>query len=1224
MLRKLFAILFLFFLANNLWAQKPPDEAVKSLRVAPGMRAELFAAEPMLVNPTCLDVDHRGRVWVCESVNYRCDLRKLPRNRAEGDRVLVLVDTDGDGRADSVHTFYQSPDFIAPLGIAVMPLPDGRGQRVYVCHSPHLYVFDDLDDDLKADGPPRVVLTGFRGYDHDHGLHGVHFGPEGKLYFSVGDSGVENLQASDGRGRKWTSNSTDCRAGTIWRCNLDGTGLELLAHNFRNQYEPAVDSFGTVFTSDNDDDGNQQTRICFVMPGGNYGYHPRGRGESHWHEENPGIVPKVLRTGFGSPTGMCWYESDRLRDVMLRSASGLDPKALYGLLLHTDAGPREVRCFVVQSHGAGFTLEKINLVTSEDTWFRPSDICVAPDGSIFVSDWYDPGVGGHGMGDTSRGRIYRLLPENQQGYRVPNYDLASADGLLAALASPNLATRQGALLKFPQLPDAEQLRLWVHTLRSDASPQVKARLAWAASATQGFESRLIETCRSWLKFDDRELMRKLKHHLEFGPDAEVPPLFLLARVMGQRYGSFDHAPAEIREMFRRAGQLLDHLPTMRELLLALRTADPGEVRRHLPALLRKFDGEDRFYLAAIGIAVGDDPQRRSLLLENFQHQFLGFDRRTAWLIWELRPPALVEQLHERLTDSRLPPEQRAFVLEILSHCPTHVGHNLLLALRDPQALGDLADKVVDVLSRNLQSSWRELRNASELSEIVTGLLAEPRHQRLGIRLVVASGSESLAEKLIDLANSDEADREVRRAAVQALANWKSDRFVIPLATLIDQRDLQVDAVATLGTFATPKALALLEEVLLDNQRPFALRLAAVRAMAGSRPGSQQLLKLHEQKRLPHALVAEAGSLLRSSPFEDMRSRAATLFPAAPKIDPNKLPAIASLLERQGDPRRGKDLLAVKELGCLRCHTVRGVGGNVGPDLSMIGKKASRENLFESLLYPDKAIADQFVQHIILDRQGVTITGVLIEETPEYVLLRDGLAKDHKIPKEDIENRGVSKKSIMPSDLVAHLSEAELVDIVAYLETLKTPALSVDVWQILGPFDNGPGDEGLLKSLAPESDLVRVARDRSLARNPADSGPPNATLPVGPFEGKQGKVSWKTVRPNAEGYVDLAAFFSPNNRQIVSYLYKEIESPSDQEATILFGTDDGCRLWVNGQEVARHTRHEAAQPERDSVPIRLHKGRNTILLKINNGDGPHGFFFTILSDQELRNLPVPEK
>ena len=231
---------------------------------------------------------------------------------------------------------------LAPLGIAIAKDPVGPGYKVFVCQSPDILVFEDKDGDGHADGPPKKLLTGFGGIDHDHGVHGIRIGPDMKLYFSVGDPGglcVHNLQSSDGKGRKWTTNDTDCRAGTIWRCDLDGTNLELIADGFRNEYEPCVDSFGTVFVSDNDDDGQQQTRICYVMPGGDYGYQLPHK-VSHWNEEVPGIVPKVLRTYFGAPTGMCFYEGT------------LFPKKYWGQPLHTDAGPRQVRCYHLTPDGA--------------------------------------------------------------------------------------------------------------------------------------------------------------------------------------------------------------------------------------------------------------------------------------------------------------------------------------------------------------------------------------------------------------------------------------------------------------------------------------------------------------------------------------------------------------------------------------------------------------------------------------------------------------------------------------------------------------------------------------------------------------------------------------------------------------------------------------------------------------------------------------------------------
>src|SRR5262245_31908148 len=119
-------------------AQVPPDKAEATFTVADGMEFKLWASEPLFVNPTCMDIDHKGRVWVCESVNYRCHLHKKPLNRKEGDRIVILEDTKGAGKADKATTFYQAPDFIAPLGIAVAPYPDGKGVKVYVCHSPDI------------------------------------------------------------------------------------------------------------------------------------------------------------------------------------------------------------------------------------------------------------------------------------------------------------------------------------------------------------------------------------------------------------------------------------------------------------------------------------------------------------------------------------------------------------------------------------------------------------------------------------------------------------------------------------------------------------------------------------------------------------------------------------------------------------------------------------------------------------------------------------------------------------------------------------------------------------------------------------------------------------------------------------------------------------------------------------------------------------------------------
>src|SRR5262249_53703891 len=150
-------------------------------------------------------------------------------------------------------------------------------------------------------------------------------------------------------------------------------------------------------------------------------------------------------------------------------------------------------------------------------------------------------------------------------------------------------------------------------------------------------------------------------------------------------------------------------------------------------------------------------------------------------------------------------------------------------------------------------------------------------------------------------------------------------------------------------------------------------------------GTIWLLGANASKQLPESLVAETARLLRNSPHQDLRNRAMLAFPTPGKLDLKKLPELAVLAARKGDAARGRQLLAAcvkNEMQCLKCHTVLSVGGQIGPYLSVIGEKASRENLLESILYPSKAVADQYVTWVIETKQGLTLSGLIVEETPQ--------------------------------------------------------------------------------------------------------------------------------------------------------------------------------------------------------------------------------------------------
>ncbi len=421
-------------------AQVSALESAKQLKPAPGLEATLWASEPMLVNPTNIDVDSRGRVWVTEGLNYRLSRggnRRFQRIE-EADRIKILEDTDGDGKADKM-TVFADRIFPVPMGIAVEEHhdKDGRytGCRVFIGNSPDLLVLEDTDGDDKAD-KRYPLLSGFGGIDSDHGVHGMVLGLDGKLYFTHGDGCCsvqhdhserpQNFDVIDKSGRHvWT----DQLANTM-RVNRDGSRFEIICDRQRNNYETSLNSFGNIFTSDNDDDGNRGCRVIWAMDGGHYGYHTAGS-PRHWGEEVPGNVPKIVGTGNGSPCGIMVYEGELL------------PEEYRGSVLEVDAGTRQVNFFPMSRHGAAFRTEYMVFLSGDDPWFRPVDACAAPDGSVIVADWYDAGVGGHAFSDQTTGRLYRVAPKGQKS-RPVKVDLATPLGLLAALQSPNVATQDAA------------------------------------------------------------------------------------------------------------------------------------------------------------------------------------------------------------------------------------------------------------------------------------------------------------------------------------------------------------------------------------------------------------------------------------------------------------------------------------------------------------------------------------------------------------------------------------------------------------------------------------------------------------------------------------------------------------------------------------------------------------------------------------------------------------
>lgn len=670
---------YVFFCLCLIACSVTPEEPdVPELFLPDDLEATLWAESPMFYNPTNMDVDARGRIWVTEAVNYRTfnnDSTRV-RHHSEGDRVVILEDTDGDGRADVSKVFVQDKDLRAPLGIAVL------GNKVFVSSSPNLIVYTDENGDDVPDSK-EILLTGFGGLDHDHSLHAVVGGPDGNLYFNTGNAGPHVVTDRSG----WTLRSGSVYTGgtpynkvnqgnmksddgRVWvgglalRINPRGEHLKVMAHNFRNAYELAVDSRGDMWQNDNDDQV-VACRTTWLMEGGNAGYFSADGTRywqadqrpwqdvfsAHWHQDDPGVMPAGDNAGAGSPTGVALNESD-----------ALGPR-YRGMLLSADAGRNVVFAYHPKRDRTGYDLGKrINFITSlagdnagyvwNDSaanaqpvkWFRPSDVLFGTDGALYVADWYDPVVGGHQMQDSvGYGRIYRITPKGRQ-LRAPSLDLSTRSGQIEALKSPAVNVRYTALTRLAAA--GAGVIDEVAPLLASENPYYRARAIWLLSLLGEEGIHRVTDLLSGANEDDRLVAFRA-----------------LRQAIPERLLDFSRLLAEDPSAVVR-----------REVIIALRDMPYDEKKDVLLTLVRGYDGEDRWYLEALGAAVEDHASAFTTavrpLLNPDNRSPDQWDQRFASLVWRLHPPEVVGDLVVRATSTRLDERQRSDALTALAFINT--------------------------------------------------------------------------------------------------------------------------------------------------------------------------------------------------------------------------------------------------------------------------------------------------------------------------------------------------------------------------------------------------------------------------------------------------------------------------------------------------------------------------------------------------------------------------
>lgn len=1071
---------------------KIPREALSAIagfQLAPGIEASLFAAEPMVVNPVAITTDEQGAVYVCETFRQEqgvednrehsdwleddlasqsvADRLAMYRKHfpdklkeefgSHEDRVRMLVDLNHDGLADRASVYVNGfDDPLEGTGAGILV----RKSNVYYTCIPRLWAFRDDDGDGKADRQVTLhdgfgARVAFRGHD----LHGLCLGPDGRIYFSIGDRGY-NVTTDDGRLK-------DVESGAIFRCEQDGSRLEVFATGFRNPQELAFDDWGNLFTGDNNSDSGDQARWVHVLQGMDAGWRmafqylpdrgPWNRErmwEPTWEGQPAYIFPPVANFADG-PSGLAYYPGIGLGDAYQGNFFLCDFRGA--------SAQSGVRTFKLRPRGATF-----ELIDPEVFLWNclATDVTFAPDGSMLVSDWVD---GWQGVG---KGRIYRLRDPRAMSSDVVKQlpellkaDVAkiSVEQLLGLMGHPDQRVRREAQLELALRREVKSL-----AKLAQASKQQFARLhaIWGlGQIARREEAKVTEAARlaivPFLVDVDAEVRVAAAQALgdcEYDPAGRQLTLNLLdsnprVRVASAiALGKLGYRPAVPRLMemledatpfdpaIRHAGIMglvgcanPDQLAKASSHTSAdVRLAAVVALRRMASVKLLDFlrDKDERVVTEAIR-AIHDLPLSEGLAavaeFTTGPYQSDAILRRGLSARQRLGGKEHADALLKFAASPERPVNLRQLALNLVANWEQPSSRDVVLGIWRPVGSKRDGAEAVEALRENLRGllkSGHEVRfRATELAaqfglveaaEVLAELLWESpdatEGERAGAMLSLGAIDNDTRRGHVERALQDPAPR-VRAAARMVLTRIDPFGAVEPLTTAI-REGTQLErqsAIEMLVTADNPQADAVLKvamEALVAGKVPSYL-LADVVFAAGKRAEANPELKAILEK------------YVASLPTDD---------PLAP---------YRIALEGGNAERGGKLFMERLNLQCARCHRVGAQGGRVGPDLSEIAKERDRAYLLEAIVQPNTTIAKGFETLIVQTDEGQVISGIVLKDTTDELVLMTSTGESITVEKKRIEETSRGQSS-MPADLVNLMTIFDLRDILEYLASLKGP------------------------------------------------------------------------------------------------------------------------------------------------------------------------------------------